>query len=148
MNKRLSLFFLCAAFGITAFLILDEWRFEKLSGVKKMQQLWEQDIELMEDNHQLPAAWFAIREIELSPGSPEALDWLKHLQVPVVIDKKGDFKLQVLFLPWIEEGKQGWQGSAWILERVFRDEFGSDAAQIYDLKEMFRKLNERFGSEK
>lgn len=107
MNRRLALLLLCGAFSIGAFLLLNEWRFEKLSSVKKMQQLWEDDFELMTENHQLPSTWSSIREIELNPGSPEALDWLKHLQVPVVIDKKGDYKLQILFLPWTEDGKEG-----------------------------------------
>jgi len=107
VNKRLALFFLCAAFAIAAYLLLDEWRFEQLSSLAKTQQLWEQDMEMMQENHQLPKAWSSIREIELSPGSQEALMWLKHLQVPVIVDKKGEFKLQILFLPWAEEGKQG-----------------------------------------
>lgn len=105
--KRLALLILGVAFAIAAFLLLNEWRFEKLSSIKKMQQLWEEDMESMAENHQLPKTWSSIREIELNPGSPEALDWLKKLQVPVVIDKKGDYKLQILFLPWTEEGKEG-----------------------------------------
>lgn len=105
--KRLALLILGAAFAIAAFLLLSEWRFEKLSSLKKMQQLWEEDMETLAESHQLPKAWDSIREIELNPGSPEALEWLKKLQVPVVVDKKGDFKLQILFLPWTEEGKEG-----------------------------------------
>jgi len=105
--KRLALLILCAAFATAAYLLLNEWRFEKLSSLKKMQQLWEDDMEMLTENHQLPKAWSSIREIELNPGSAEALDWLKKLQVPVVVDKKGDYKLQVLFLPWTEEGKEG-----------------------------------------
>lgn len=107
VNSRLGLLLLCAAFGIAAFLLLDEWRFEKLSSLKKMQTLWEQDLQMMQENHQLPAAWNSIREIELSPGDQEALIWLKKLQIPVVVDKKGEYKLQILFLPWTEEGKEG-----------------------------------------
>lgn len=48
----------------------------------------------------------------------------------------------------IEGGKIGWQGSAWILERVFREEFGNDSAQIYEFKEMFNKLSEKFEEKK
>lgn len=107
MNQRFALLFLCAAFGIAAYLVLDEWQYEKLSSINKMQQLWEQDLQLMEEQHQLPAGWSSIREIELNPGSAEALDWLKKLQVPVVVEKSGQYKLQILFFPWIEEGKQG-----------------------------------------
>lgn len=107
VNSRFGLLLLCAAFGIAAFLLLDEWRFEKLSSLKKMQTLWEQDLQMMQENRQLPPAWNSIREIELSPGSQEALIWLKKLQVPVAVDKKGEYKLQILFLPWTEEGKEG-----------------------------------------
>lgn len=104
---RFSLLLLCSAFGIAAFLLLDEWRFEKLADITKMQQLWEQDMDLLRENHQLPRGWASIREIELTPGSSEALDWLKKLTVPVVVEKNGDFKLQILFLPWTEAGTQG-----------------------------------------
>lgn len=107
MRTRLALLFLCAAFALAAFLLLDEWRFEKLASVAKMQQLWEQDMQMLEENHQLPASWASIREIELSPGSSEALDWLKRLTVPVVVTKKGDYKLQIIFLPWTEAETQG-----------------------------------------
>jgi hypothetical protein len=107
MNKRFALLLLCAAFALAAYLLLDEWRFEKLASVAKLQQLWEQDMQMLEENHQLPRTWSSIREIELTPGSPEALDWLKRLTVPVVISKSGDFKLQILFLPWTEGETQG-----------------------------------------
>jgi hypothetical protein len=107
MNKKFALMLLATAFGLAAYVVLDNWRFEKLPLTKKMQKLWEDDMELMADSHILPRGWSSIREIEISPGSDEARAWLKHLQVPVVLDKKGDFKLLIIFMPWNQDGKDG-----------------------------------------
>ena len=77
--------FLCIAFGAGGYFLLDTWRFDK----------------------SLPKIWSSIREIELSPGTEESVSWLKQLQIPVILNKDGNYKLQILFVPWEEGGKVG-----------------------------------------
>lgn len=107
MAKRISLLFLCVAFGVSAYILLDRWQYEKMTPIKKMQRLWEEDVQAMQESHQLPAQWNSIREIELTPGDDVSKEWLKNLQVPVVVKKDGAFRLQVMLVPWEENGKQG-----------------------------------------
>lgn len=40
----------------------------------------------------------------------------------------------------IAEGKNRWQSSAWMLERCFREDFGSDAGVIEDIKKKIEVL--------
>lgn len=108
MKKILSLLFLCAGMGLVSNLVYERWQFQKLSAMKKLQQLWAEDLQVMAETSQLPKEWSSIREIELTPGSEDAMDWLKALRVPVEVDKEhGKYKLQVMLVLWEDEGKQG-----------------------------------------
>lgn len=61
----------------------------------------------MQEKHQLPEQWNSVREVELVPGDDLSKEWLKHLQVPIVLKKDGGFRLQVMLVPWEEDGKHG-----------------------------------------
>lgn len=107
MLKRISALLLLVAFGVAAFILLDTWRYENLSSINKLQRLWVEDLQSMGESHRLPAGWNSIREIELNPGALQSADWLKKLKVPVSVRTDGEFKLQVLLVPWEEDGKEG-----------------------------------------
>jgi hypothetical protein len=107
MNNKLGSLFLCLAFGLTAYVLIDFWSFERLPLIKKMQILWEEDLDTMLSEQLLPTSWNAIREIELVPGSADDKDWFKRLHVPIEIKKSGTFKLQIMLVNWEDEGKHG-----------------------------------------
>lgn len=44
----------------------------------------------------------------------------------------------------IREGKKNWQSSAWLLERCFRDDFGSDAAKLAEISDEIAELRAMF----
>jgi hypothetical protein len=107
MIQRLSFFLFCVAIGVCAFVILDTWRFENLKPISKLQTLWEEDVAQMADAHRFPPGWNSIREIVLTPGDDQAKRWLHDLQIPVVVHKDGEFKLQVMLVTWEDEEKTG-----------------------------------------
>jgi hypothetical protein len=106
MIKIASLLLLLVAFGIGSYTVLDSWRTQKLPVVQRMQEAWITDVEDMESSHLLPKTWSQIREIELN-GDKEAMAWYKKLHTPVVLNKDGNYRLEVLMVPWFQDGKQG-----------------------------------------
>lgn len=107
MIRRIALFLLCGAFGIGAYILLDTWSFFKSSPEKKMQRLWEEDTEALRDAKVLPPQWDSIREVRYNAHDPEAVKMIKKLEVPVRLKKDGDYRLDILFVPWSEDGKTG-----------------------------------------
>jgi len=43
-----------------------------------------------------------------------------------------------------DHGKDSWQAKAWLLERMFRDEFGGDKLELNQLKKELRELRQLF----
>ena len=46
----------------------------------------------------------------------------------------------------VSAGLPGWQASAWLLERCFREDFGADAGIIQELLASFKALQEKMNS--
>jgi hypothetical protein len=107
MKRGIAVILIFVAVSVLSFVGYNAWMFAHMNPVERMQKLWDDDMRTLEDGHALPKGWSLIKEIELSPGSDQSKDWLKKLEVPVVLNKNGQFRLQILFLPWEENGKIG-----------------------------------------
>ncbi|NJL24287.1 MAG: hypothetical protein HC902_03315 [Calothrix sp. SM1_5_4] len=108
MKNRLHLLMWCAAIGILAYVTLDFWSSRNAPLYRKFERSWRADVNLLEASRKLPAAWFDVKEIELTPGTPETKAWLQRMQIPLQVKKTdGNHKLEILVVAWEEEGKRG-----------------------------------------
>lgn len=87
---------------ITAYVVDDFNKFESLDEAKKLEHLWQQDLENLRQAGKLPKAFRQIQSIRLIPGSEQAQDWLKKIQVPIPVQKDGNYLLEILVLSWNE----------------------------------------------
>lgn len=98
----------CAALAISAYIVLDYWHLRNAPLYKRFERQWAQDIDSLEKSRKLPPPWFDVAEVELIGGNPEGKKWLKQIKVPVdAKNAKGHHKLEVLIVPWHEDGKDG-----------------------------------------
>ncbi len=106
--KRAYLILWCAAVAILAYLILDYWNARNATPLVKFERQWAEDVAQLEASKKLPKPWFDVREVELFGGTPESRGWLKEMKIPVAQkNPDGQHKLEVLIVPWEEDGKTG-----------------------------------------
>lgn len=106
--RRAYLILWCAAVAILAYVLLDFFAARNAPDYKKFEKQWADDVAQLEASPKLPKPWFDVREVELIGGTPESRGWLKEIHIPVVVKKPdGQHKLEVLIVPWEEDGKTG-----------------------------------------
>lgn len=105
--RKIGLLFLCLGVGLTTFVLLDFWSDHNAPLYLQLQQQWEEDVHNLEASPKLPKAWFDVKELEITGGTPETKSWLRRIHVPLKTKKDGHYKLEVLVVAWEEEGKQG-----------------------------------------
>ena len=106
--KRIYLLFWCASIAIFAYVLLDFWNSRNAPLYKRFERQWADDVHSLEASPKLPKPWFDVREVEIFGGTPESKKWLRQIKIPVGQKKaNGEHKLEVLIVPWVEEGKTG-----------------------------------------
>jgi hypothetical protein len=106
--NRSYLFLWCAAAGILAYLALDFHQQRNAPDYRKFERWWADDVAQLEASPKLPKPWFDVREVEVYGGTPESKSWLREIHIPLgPKNLKGQHKLEVLVVPWEEEGKTG-----------------------------------------
>jgi len=106
--KRAYLMFWCLAVAVLAYVLLDFWLSRNAPLYKRFERQWAEDVASLEASPKLPKPWFDVREVELIPGTPESKSWLRSVKIPLgQKNPNGQHKLEVLIVPWEEEGKAG-----------------------------------------
>ena len=106
--KRAYLAFWAVAVALLAYVVLDYWQSRNAPPFKRFERQWAEDVRQMEESGKLPKPWFDVAEVEIIPGKPEAKVMLRQIHVPLAGKKKdGQHRLEVLVVPWEEEGKTG-----------------------------------------
>lgn len=65
-----------------------------------IEQLWSKDIERLSKNNNLPLFWRDLRIVEkMAPDEDKsAKRWIKTVSIPIEVNPKGSYKLELLFL--------------------------------------------------
>ncbi len=106
--KRIYLILWCTALAILAYIVLDYWQVRNAPLYKRFERQWSRDVGSLENSKKMPSPWFDVAEVELIGGNPEGKKWLKQIRPPVGIkNAQGNHKLEVLVVPWHEEGTDG-----------------------------------------
>lgn len=72
---------------------------------KKIENLWQQDMELLIKSGKLPSQWRSISEVQVEALNDESRQILKEIRVPIVTKPEGDFKLEVTVDSWTDSSK-------------------------------------------
>lgn len=92
-----------------AYVFLDFWLSRNAPDFKRFERQWADDVAQLEASPKLPKPWFDVAEVEVFGGTPESKGWLRQIHIPVEAKnpKSGKYKLEVLVVPWDEDGKSG-----------------------------------------
>lgn len=107
MPKKIILLLFCICAGVLSYVTLDYWATNNGIPEKKFEQMWHEDVALLEESKKLPSPWYSIKQIEIYPGDSKAKAWMKNVKVPLESTSNGKFKMEILVLTWEEDGKAG-----------------------------------------
>jgi hypothetical protein len=60
-----------------------------------VEKVWQKDIDLLIEKKQLPPSWGQIRELRVTALSPKAAKWLRHSKIPIHLNPKGLYQLEI-----------------------------------------------------
>jgi hypothetical protein len=74
------------------------------STLTQLESMWSRDLENLEKLKKLPAIWNQIRYVNLIPAQDDklAVAWAKKIAVPIEINPKGEYQIEVLFISQTE----------------------------------------------
>ena len=104
---RFEFLFIGAAVAAFAFVLLNAWSVRNAPLWKRLERRWAADVTLLEDSGKLPPAWFDVKSIDISGGTPETRGWLKLIHSPLKTNPTGQHRMDVLVVAWEEDGKRG-----------------------------------------
>ncbi len=102
ISARRSFAIILITLGVMILIIfsLKLWTFENLSGVNRLQWLWQSDLEELKSKGRLPKEFDLVREVEIQVSSEKTREWSKILTAPGRINPKGSYRLEVLLVDW------------------------------------------------
>lgn len=104
--KRIAALLIAIGLAVLAKGVVDFISFRNLSNADRFNILWSEDIAKMENQNLLPAGWNEIASLEIT-GDAECKAWIKDKKIPISISPTGKFSLELLVVPWSQDGKAG-----------------------------------------
>lgn len=74
---------------------------------EKFKRSWAEDVLLLEKSKSLPKEWDSIREIAIKSDNSPAQDWIAETQAPITVTSKGNYRLDVFVIHWLEGYRYG-----------------------------------------
>jgi len=87
----------------TATVILMAYR---SNSTRRLEAIWQEDIKNLSESKNLPMYWYEIRSIEKHspPQDQPAGLWSRSLSVPLEVNPKGEYQMEILFLSQSDGG--------------------------------------------
>ncbi len=95
MRSILAILLLSIGTFSASFLLLKNDLFDKDIESLVVEKVWQKDMDLLIEKKQLPASWKMIREIRVTALSPKAARWLRNSKIPVHLNPKGIYQLEL-----------------------------------------------------
>lgn len=107
MLKWLAILLLMIGLGLGYHSAQSYLKFKNGSPSTRLQILWENDLELLEQASSLPKQWDQIREIKIDAATDNAKKWMQGVYPPITIRPDGTHRLEILVISWEEEKEHG-----------------------------------------
>ena len=75
------------------------------SSSKTLYNKWKEDLAKLKQNNQLPGGFDSIKEINYSPLSSMAGQWVSGIIIPISVKKDGKYRLNLEIDSWSENNK-------------------------------------------
>ncbi|MCB0513393.1 MAG: hypothetical protein KDC60_03080 [Bacteroidetes bacterium] len=95
MRSILAILLLSIGTFSASFLLLKNDLFSKDIESMVVEKVWQKDMDLLIEKNQLPPSWKMIREIRVTALSPKAARWLRNSKIPVHLNPKGIYQLEL-----------------------------------------------------
>lgn len=105
MIKWFAILIFLAGLSLGVHSIQSFLKFKNGSPATRLQILWENDLELLEQSASLPKAWNQIREVKIDAATDSAKKWMQSVYPPITVRPDGTHRLEILVISW-EEGKE------------------------------------------
>ncbi|MFK8137234.1 MAG: hypothetical protein AB8E15_02635 [Bdellovibrionales bacterium] len=87
--------------------ITGEASLSSIHGAKKLEQIWKADIKKLRSKKKLPKYFYSVKEIAYSPMTEKAAKMLSRARIPIPLNYKGKFKLNVAVDDWKQKRESG-----------------------------------------